>query len=326
MKILALTFGNGAAASTLYRINQYLTPLAKLGIEVHTLPSDGFDDWPSLADYDVVLVQKKLFSSRRVKLLRKYARRLMYETDDAIWQPHDHPHHWFTRWRTERRLALIAGLSDGCIAANEVLATRLRRHSHCVVVVPMALDETVWHPLSREPGARLRIGWAGAPVNLRYLYAIESSLLAMQQQHPEVEFVVYCGESPKFASDLKLTHIPFCPGAEVVSVQTFDIGLLPLPDNPFAHGKSPIKGLQYMACGVATIASPFGATQEMFCPGETAFFATSEEEWTGALLRLINEPDLRSLIGRQSREHFYKHHSLSSVTASLAAVLKSYEK
>ena len=326
MRILALTFGNETAASSLYRIYQYLIPLANLGIEITAIPADRFDQWSSLGNYDVVLVQKKLFSSGRVRSLRKHSRRLVYDTDDAIWQPHGRPHHWFTRWRTDRRLASITGLADGCMAANEVLATRLRRHAARVDVIPMSLDETVWRPRQRDVTSHLRIGWAGAPVNLRYLTAIEPSLLAVQHLHPEVEIVIYCGEPPKFNADLKVTHKPYSPGSEVATVQTFDIGLLPLPDNPFAHGKSPIKGLQYMACGAVTIASPLGATREIFSGGKTALFATSGEEWTNNLLRLINEPEMRRQMGHRAREHFAAHHSRSSVATSLAALLRSYEK
>ena len=326
MKILALTFGNETAASSLYRIYQYLIPLAKLGIEITPVPADHFDQWAAIGNYDLVLVQKKLFSTGRARFLRKHAPRLVYDTDDAIWEPHGRPHHWFTSWRTDRRLASIAGLADGCFVANEVLATRLRRHSGRVDVIPMSLDETVWRPRQRDETGRLRIGWAGAPVNLRYLTAIEASLLAVQRQHPEVEIVIYCGEPPKFNHELKVTHVPYRPGAEVATVQTFDIGLLPLPDNPFAHGKSPIKGLQYMACGAVTIASHLGATLEMFYGGETALFATSEEDWANNLLRLINEPELRKQMGQRSREHFATHHARSSVVLAFAKVLQSYKK
>lgn len=325
MRIIALTFGDESAASSLYRIYQYVIPLAKIGIELTAHPADRFEDWSSLGDYDGVIVQKKLFSSRRVRLVRKHARRLIYDTDDAIWEPHGRPHHWLTRWRTERRLAAISRLADGCIAANEVLATRLRHYSKRVDVVVMSLDESVWQPRPQGNDGKVRIGWAGAPVNLRYLYAIEPSLQAVQRQHPEVELVVYCGESPKFQSGLKFTHIPYRSGGEIPTVQTFDIGLLPLPDNPFARGKSPIKGLQYMACGAATIASPCGATCEIFSAGQTALFATSEAEWTGAMLRLINEPDMRRQMGQRSRERFSNHHSRTAVANALGALLKSYK-
>ena len=94
MRIIALTFGDESAASSFYRIYQYVIPLAKLGIELTAHPADRFEDWSSLGDYDVVIVQKKLFSGRQVRLVRKHARRLIYDTDDAIWEPHGRPHHW----------------------------------------------------------------------------------------------------------------------------------------------------------------------------------------------------------------------------------------
>lgn len=322
MRILALTFGTESAASSLYRVYQYAEPLARLGIRLDIHPADQYERWNSLKEYDAVLIQKKLFRASRLRFIRSQARKLIYDTDDAIWEPHDLPHHWFTRWRTRRRLHRVAAWADGCIAANGVLAAELRRHSGRVEVVPMALDEDLWRPLAERAPSGVRVGWAGAPANRSYLRAMEPALLAVQQRHAEVEFVVYCGQSPGFTGGLKTTHIPFQPGAEPEVVRSFDIGLLPLPDNAFAHGKSPIKGLQYMASGVATVATPLGATTEMFQADRTALFAVQPREWVAALLRLISDVELRRRISREAGAVFQARHARSVVVRDLERVLR----
>src|SRR5256885_2407106 len=88
MRVLALTFGDEHQASSKYRVFQYVEPLAQLGIEVDAQPANSFNDWTRVREYDVVLVQKKLFRSGKVRYLRGNARRLVYDIDDAIWHPH----------------------------------------------------------------------------------------------------------------------------------------------------------------------------------------------------------------------------------------------
>ena len=187
----------------------------------------------------------------------------------------------------------------------------------------MALDGDRWRPKSSDPAAPLRIGWAGAPVNLPYLEAIEPALLKIQQANPQIEIRVFCGRQPGFKAGIKFTFCPFQPGQESSVVNSFDIGLLPLPDTDFADGKSPIKGLQYLATGIPSVVSPRGATREMFREGETALFARTQDEWFQALQTLVSNPEMRHQMGRQSRLHFDANYALQRTAGRFADLLRS---
>ena len=102
-------------------------------------------------------------------------------------------------------------------------------------------------------------------------------------------------------------------------VRTFDIGLLPLPDNAFAAGKSPIKALQYAACGIPCVASPVGATCEIVRDGATGLTATTTKEWEQALLRLTDDAALRRQLGSAARALFLQNHARQCVQAQWLA-------
>ena len=104
-------------------------------------------------------------------------------------------------------------------------------------------------------------------------------------------------------------------------MQTFDIGLLPLPATPFGDGKSPIKGLQYMATGLAVVLSPALAAQEMFEHKRTGLFARTLDEWVSCLKLLLPNPALRRELARNARAQFESHYTLGSNAEKLAAVL-----
>lgn len=323
MRVLVLAFGDNNCASSYYRIFQYQPSLQALGITLEAFPANDYSHWQQVRDYEVVLVQKKLFASGRVEFLRRHSPKLVYDTDDATWHPHGRSHHFLTRWRTARRLERIVQRADFCIAANEVLATTLRQWSPRVEVLPMALDGDRWRPKSPDLAAPLRIGWAGAPVNLPYLEAIEPALLKIQQANPQIEIMVFCGGRPDFKGGIKYTFLPFQPGQESSAVSSFDIGLLPLPDTDFADGKSPIKGLQYLATGIPSVVSPRGATREMFREGETALFARTPDEWFRALQTLVSNAEMRHRLGRQSRLHFDANYALHRTACRFADLLRS---
>ncbi len=327
MRVLALTFGDANLASSKYRVYQYIEPLREFGIELEPRLANDFEGWASISKYDAVLVQKKLFSTGRAKQLRHSAKRLIYELDDAIWHPHAQAHSWITNLRTHMRLRAITRSANLCLAANAIIAKHLTRWARQVEVIPMALDERTWTARSNqfEPGAKIRIGWAGHPVNVRYVEEIEPALVTIQQKFANAHFQFLSGQAPRFGQ-LQFEHVPFNPKCEQEAIRGFDIGLLPLPTGAFAEAKSPVKGLQYMASGVATVLSPHGATRDMFEDERTGLFAFSLSDWEQALDRLIGDHGLRQRLGTAARKEFEATYALSRTVPFLANVLSNSVK
>ena len=321
VRVLALTFGDEHQASSKYRVFQFIEPLRQLGIEIEATPANSFTRWTAVKRYDAVLVQKKLFRSGKVRYLRGNTHRLIYDIDDAIWHPHGKEHSFFTNLRNRWRLKAIARAADLCICANNVLAEHMRRMTGRIIVLPLALDGKRWHlKAGGESSSAVRVGWSGHPVNLPYLETIEPALVQAQLENPEIEFAVFCGKAPAFRK-LKYRHIRFEPDTELEVVRSFDVGLLPLPPGPFAAGKSPIKGIQYMATGIPTVLTPMGATREMFREGETALFASTLEEWQSAISKLVRDPERRRRMGVQARATFEGTYELAGIVPRLGKAL-----
>lgn len=309
MNILILTVGDFDVASTRYRLGQFKSGMAEQGVSLTFLRADQFCEWITLSNYDLVILQKRLMRVSWVRRLRANCRRLIYDVDDAIWEPHGKPHSWWTRVRTNYRLRATASAADACTAPNKVLADHLRPYAKRVDWIPMALDGQTWFPSeTRRPGP-LRVGWAGAPPNLSYLKELSQVLHEIQNLRPTVEVIIYCGNPPEWTHPVRSTYHPYSPGTEPAVVRSFDIGLLPLPSDAFAAGKSPIKAIQYAACAVPCIASPVGATCELVENGVTGITPASLNEWRDALLHLIDDEVLRRKMGSAARERFLRFHS-----------------
>lgn len=320
LRVLALTFGGPETASTYYRVAQYADILRKdHGIELVMHRADAFESAPDPRGFDRVLVQKKLLRGSERRAVLGAGRPVLYDLDDAIWHPHGREHAWWTRWRTNRRLAALARGASLCLASNEYLAAGLRPFSAKVRILPMALDELIWTPREATSGGGIRLGWAGAPVNLPYLEAIEPELDQVLREFPEARVTVFSGGRPKFKR-IDFDFLPYEAGREAQVVRSFDIGLLPLPRDPFAAGKSPIKALQYMASGVPTIADAVAGTEEIFAGGG-ALLVRELGDWSTHLRGLLGSAAQRECLGAAARARFVANHTRSENAQRLAGFL-----
>lgn len=310
MRLLALTFGNSDAASTKYRILQYEELFRAADISVTCMIAREFRDFSVLGNFDAVLLQKTLLPANMVKKIRQGAKRFLYDADDLTWLCPQKQYSWLTRLRIAHRLRIIAGQADLCMAANRTIAGDLKRAGGRTAILPMALDGRVWQDAPERGEGELSIGWSGAPKNLVFLRQILPQLQEVQRRFPHVSWLVHSGEDPRF-SGFRYTHIPFELGAEHLTVRRFHIGLLPLPDEPFVRGKSPIKALQYFASRVAVAGSPVGATIEILEDGKNAVLVRDNRGWVDALSLLITDAELRRSLaeaGRRSFEERYEIH------------------
>ena len=70
---------------------------------------------------------------------------------------------------------------------------------------------------------------------------------------------------------VEVEAIPWKESYEIEVIKKFDIGLYPLPDEPWVYGKSGLKALQYMAAGVPTIATAIGTNFRIIENGVDGF-------------------------------------------------------
>ncbi len=90
----------------------------------------------------------------------------------------------------------------------------------------------------------------------------------------------------------------------------FDIGLAPLPDDVFHRSKTNNKFREYGACRIAGIYSEVEVYSDDVTNGETGILVPNEAEaWYQAMVRLIENQDLREKIKNQARDYVSKHYS-----------------
>jgi glycosyltransferase involved in cell wall biosynthesis len=110
---------------------------------------------------------------------------------------------------------------------------------------------------------------------------------------------------------------------EVKEIQGFDVGIMPLPDEPWERGKCGYKIIQYMACGKPTVASPVGVNQHIIAEGVDGFLAATPVQWVQALRTLRHDHGLRGRMGKAARRKVEREYSLQVTAPRLASLLRS---
>ncbi|MBI4715779.1 MAG: glycosyltransferase, partial [Nitrospirae bacterium] len=91
---------------------------------------------------------------------------------------------------------------------------------------------------------------------------------------------------------------------------SFDIGIMPLADTPWARGKCGYKLLLYMSHGIPVVASPVGVNSDLILHGVNGYSARAEDDWYSSLRELVDHPERRMEMGgagRISIEGRYDH-------------------
>lgn len=253
---------------------------------------------------DLVVIEAQLFPYAPPVVERLLARlgcRLLHEYDDAI---------YLTRWHG-RKIPLLSRLAVGTIVGNRELAEEAAAYGVRAIVVPTVVDPERFVPAPIAPARRagaLTIGWIGLAYNLACLEALAPVFRRLQRTH-NVSVRVICSRPPRLEG-VRTEFVPWRLEREVEALQGCDIGIMPLPDTPWARGKCGLKLLQYMAVGLPVVASPVGVNREIIADGENGLLAATETEWEERLGKLCAEEETRVRLGRAARLSVERRYSL----------------
>ena len=326
MKILFLT-ASRKTPSTRYRVLQNLTAWKSLGLEVEALPLPKANRERlrllfKLPAYDVVVLQKRLLHTHTLFFLRRFTRRLVYDFDDAVMYSDSNRGEFFSPRKLARFTATVRA-ADLVIAGNRYLAKEaLKARARRVVVIPTGVDCGYFKPRPEktEPSRPLVIGWIGSGPNLVYLETLVEPLNRLYEKRADFCLKVVCDRFPR-GFRCPVEQVVWSAAGEVAALQSFDIGIMPLVEDPWTKGKCAFKLLQYMACGLAAVASASAVTREIIKPGENGFLAPDPVAMVEIIERLLDEPSRLAALGEAGRRSLFGRYDHATIAAAYAEQL-----
>ncbi len=270
-----------------------------------------------LKKYDIVFIQREasfLGTTFFEKMARRSGVRVIFDFDDSIWLADTSPGNKRFEWLKKPK-KFFSNLTNAhtVVAGNSYLAERAYTYNKNTVIIPTTVDTSVHTPKPVLRGrAILTIGWSGSISTLKHFNILLPVLKNIKSRFGRrVRFKIIADK--KYDSPLKDAEVvEWNAATEVEDLNTFDIGLMPLPDDEWSKGKCGLKGLTYMACGVATIMSPVGVNTEIIDHGKNGLLAETPDEWLNAISMLIEDQDLRKTLGENGRKTVIEKYSVDA--------------
>ena len=259
--------------------------------------------------YHLIGIQQRLLEPLELRLLRRRCGGLLYDLDDAVM----YDEHGRRPWRRQRRFRAIAGEAALVVCGNRYLAAEAAQHTGDVLVIPTAVDTERFHPRQRpSPKGIVTIGWTGSRSTNRYLNEI---FPVIAEAAGPVRLKVLSSDT-RGLDFSRLGRVPYefvrwSAEGEVPETASFDIGLMPLPDNAWTRGKCGCKALQYMALAIPAVCSPVGVNADIIDHGRNGYLASTADEWRKILNQLVADPQARRTIGEAGRRRVEEAYSLA---------------
>lgn len=348
LKVLLLSRYGRLAASSRVRSYQYLPYLRELGIVVASRPL--FDDryiqrlyqgrrrlvTPILAGYarrlwhlltafrfDLLWIEYELFPWLPAwfeRLLARVGVPYVVDYDDAIFHRYDSHRNPLVRNLLGRKIDQVMRGARLVIAGSDYLADHAQRAgARRVELIPTVVDLNRYQVPTPSGDRPYTVGWIGQPLTAPYLQLVREPLAELGRS--EDVHVTLVGSGPVTLDRVVVDVRPWSEASEILELQQFHVGIMPLPDEAWERGKCGYKLIQYMACGRPVVASPVGASRQIVDDGVNGFLASDSAEWVQAL-RALRDPALRARMGTAGRSKVEAAYCVQVFAPRLASLLR----
>lgn len=351
LKLLALTKYGSQAASTRQRFFLYEPALSAAGITIVYSPFFDNDHLERLVagrrasllsavrgysrrlrailsarHYDALWVHYEAFPylPGMVELLAtRTGKPIVVDYDDATFHTYASSPNWLVRRFLGRKLKPLLQRAARCCCGNAYLHDYAAEYCAQSMILPTIVDTDRYRPLGKVGHGPVVIGWIGSPSTWAFVQPLLPVLRRLVEECDVVIRAVGAGDAAERDQFPGLELVKWTEATEIAAVQEMDIGIMPVPDGPFERGKCGYKLIQYMACGLPVVASPVGVNATIVNPGLNGYLARNDEEWRNALLKLIEDRELRTAMGTLGRARVVADFSLARHAPRVIALFQS---
>ena len=321
MKFGFITLGANVP-STRFRFLPYLEPLQKCGHRCQL-----WNSYPPVYDYfptigwrlssalktsvrwwqyqqarwsrpDTIYLERGCFHDASVWLddrFRKLTPRLVLDVDDGVFL------------NFPDKIKHLIEISDHVVVSNQNIYRYAKPFGKPITEIPtcVSLQRYSMRTFSESESRKVVVGWIGTAPNLRYLAQCARALRRLAQEREFELLIIAPNREPLKEIDLSGVSIrfePWSPQTEIGFLHEMDIGIMPLADDQeWTKYKAATKLVQYLALGIAAVASPVGVNADILAGNRVGLAAANDEEWFEHLRTLVDDVGLRRRLGEAGR-------------------------
>jgi glycosyltransferase involved in cell wall biosynthesis len=290
--------------------------LGKAGIFMKRFVQRLRDAW-NADKYDIIFIQREAFMTGSIYFEKQFAKskaKVIFDFDDSIWlQNVSEANKKFSFLKDASKTSNIIAVSDMIFAGNQYLADYASQFNKNIHIVPTTIDTQEYQRmvLPKEDD-KVCLGWSGSITTIQHFKFAVPALTQIKNKYGDRIKIKVIGDANYKNEELDVISLDWKKQDELKELSSFDIGIMPLPDDMWAKGKCGLKGLQYMALEIPTIMSPVGVNSEIIQDGANGYLATTDEEYVNAISKLIDDEILRKKVGAEGRRTVIEKYSVEA--------------
>jgi glycosyltransferase involved in cell wall biosynthesis len=206
------------------------------------------------------------------------------------------------------------------LAGNAYLAGYASRSAVRVEVLPSCVDPSTQPLRPHHDVEVLTVGWLGSASTSVYLDAVIGVFESINRDALRMRLVTI-GARPLPGAPWLEQHA-WTLDTENAMLARFDVGIMPMPDDPWTRGKCGYKLLRYFSAGVPAVGSPVGVNRALLTGG-SGIAAETHGQWKAGLEEYARDWKLRKQAGASARRFVEEQYSYQRWAPELAAMLRS---
>ncbi|MFP4289723.1 MAG: glycosyltransferase family 4 protein [Bacteroidales bacterium] len=274
-------------------------------------------DIQMLGSFDLVFLYREAHMMGTTffeKRMKKAGAKMVLDFDDSIWlKDVSNGNKKLAFLKKPSKTKHLVAMADACIVGNQYLADYASKYNHNVFVVPTTIDTNQYQVLKKNNNSKkICIGWTGSSTTLKHFSLAVPFLQKLKDKYGDRICFRMISDQPYEGTLADLENIRWSRETEIEDLSAIDIGIMPLPNDPWSKGKCGFKGLQYMALEIPAVMSPVGVNNDIIVHGLNGFLASDEKQWVEILSKLIEDKELRKTTGARGRKTVEEKYSYDS--------------
>lgn len=278
---------------------------------------------------DIIFLQRPLIHHNFIFLeewIFKFKKPVIFDIDDALFlkskDPESYEEIFVKLSKGNFRLNWTIKQAEYIFAGNKFLANYTKKYNKKTKIIPTVINTQRYKYIpekeirKKKNKKELYIGWMGTSTNLDYLIKYLDVFKNIHKAHPNTKLIISTDKffyHQEISNSIPTMFIKWSKKNELQTLYTFDIGIMPLPNEPWVKGKCGFKLIQYMACGIPSVGSDIGANKEIIKDGVNGYLAMEKDEWIQKISNLLKDKKIRIEFSKKGRNTIEQKYSIRSV-------------
>lgn len=260
---------------------------------------------------DIIFVQKACIPKMKNHFLNRAKRagtKIIFDVDDAVYlNSNDNSNE-------------IAKASNIVICGNMNLYNHYLKYNSNTYILPTVENTLNYEKYWKDTFSLKTIGWIGSKTTIDNLDLIVEPINSLINKHPEVRFCIISDTALDYPERISnCSFIKWDKNTYIEELSKFTIGIMPLKDNEYNHGKCGFKLIQYLNMKKPVIGSDIGVNGKII--NKNGLIIHSERDWENAFETLLFDRKLYNDCINEIENSFFKAYHYNVVCKKLIKLI-----